>query len=93
MRLMDVVHAVAKDTRLIDIVGLRPGEKRHEALVSEQEAARSIRVGDYTLIAPPDENWSTLPTGTPAVAMTSDAPARFIRAAEMADMIEDAKDV
>jgi UDP-N-acetylglucosamine 4,6-dehydratase len=38
----------------IEIVGVRPGEKQHEVLVTEEEAKRSKRVGgDYFAILPP----------------------------------------
>ena len=32
--------------------GIRPGEKLHECLVSEEEAARTVRRGAYYVIAP-----------------------------------------
>ncbi len=34
------------------ITGIRPGEKLHESLVSDEEAARTITRGDYYVIAP-----------------------------------------
>ena len=34
------------------IIGIRPGEKMHEILVSEEEAPRTVARGDYLAIAP-----------------------------------------
>ena len=49
------------------VTGIRPGEKLHEILVSEEEAHRSIRRGDYFVILPilpelrlPDDGAPTL---------------------------------
>ncbi|EHQ34398.1 polysaccharide biosynthesis protein [Methanoplanus limicola] len=36
----------------IEVTGVRPGEKIHEILVSEEEAHRTIRRGDYYVILP-----------------------------------------
>lgn len=37
----------------IKYIGMRPGEKVHELLVSEEEAPRTTRSGDFYVIAPP----------------------------------------
>lgn len=34
------------------IIGVRPGEKLHESLISEEEASRTVRRGEYWAIAP-----------------------------------------
>lgn len=34
------------------VVGIRPGEKEHETLISEEEAFRSVRRGDYYVVRP-----------------------------------------
>ncbi len=34
------------------VTGIRPGEKLHEILISEEEAHRSVRRGDYFAILP-----------------------------------------
>jgi UDP-glucose 4-epimerase len=36
----------------IEFTGIRPGEKIHEILISEEEIARTIRRGDYYIIHP-----------------------------------------
>ncbi|MGH8548049.1 MAG: polysaccharide biosynthesis protein [Methylococcales bacterium] len=52
-RVLDVAHALI-GKRAIDttITGIRPGEKLHEILVSEEEAHRTILRGDNYVIAP-----------------------------------------
>lgn len=52
-RMSDVAAALVGD-RKIPIVetGIRPGEKLHECLISEEEAVRSFKRGDYYVVAP-----------------------------------------
>lgn len=52
-RVMDIARALI-GSRPIDIkfIGVRPGEKTHEILVSEEEAHRTITRGDYYVIRP-----------------------------------------
>ena len=52
-RIADVAMALIEDRAItIDYVGIRPGEKTHEILVSEEEAWRSYDLGDYYVIKP-----------------------------------------
>ncbi len=52
-RVVDIAAALIGN-RTIDtkVVGMRPGEKVHEILVSEEEAPRTTRRGDYYAIRP-----------------------------------------
>ena len=52
-RITDVASALI-GTRSIEMVytGIRPGEKLHEILVSEEERFHTFRRGDYYVIAP-----------------------------------------
>ncbi len=52
-RMIDVAKALVGNRR-VDIVttGIRPGEKIHEILVSEEEAWRAYDIGDYYRIRP-----------------------------------------
>jgi UDP-glucose 4-epimerase len=52
-RMTDVAKALIGD-RKVDIVftGIRPGEKTHEILVSEEEAHRTVARGDHYVILP-----------------------------------------
>lgn len=50
---LDLAHALIGDRDIkVDIVGIRPGEKLHEILVSNEESFNSVRRGDYYVIRP-----------------------------------------
>jgi UDP-N-acetylglucosamine 4,6-dehydratase/5-epimerase len=51
MRMLDLAKAIAQGCE-IETVGVRPGEKLHEALVSEDEARHTVEVGDMYVIEP-----------------------------------------
>src|SRR5216110_2514025 len=63
MKLLDMAQAVAPDCE-IDCMGIRPGEKLHEVLLSEDEARNSVETDDMFVIQPAQswwkkENWKT----------------------------------
>lgn len=47
----DLVRAVAPGCA-VDCIGIRPGEKLHEVLISEDEARGAVRVGDMFVVKP-----------------------------------------
>src|SRR5437660_2681082 len=50
---MDVAKALVGDREIkIEIIGVRPGEKVHEILISEEEVFRTIERGEYYVIRP-----------------------------------------
>lgn len=51
-RIMDICEAVSPGGKA-DIIGIRPGEKLHEALISEDEARHTYDMGDYFVICSP----------------------------------------
>lgn len=52
-RMVDVAAALIGDRNIeIEFTGIRPGEKIHEVLVSEEEAARTFVRGEYMAIQP-----------------------------------------
>jgi FlaA1/EpsC-like NDP-sugar epimerase len=52
-RMIDVAAALIGDQKIeMRVTGIRPGEKLHEILISEDEAHRTIRRGDHYVIAP-----------------------------------------
>jgi UDP-glucose 4-epimerase len=52
-RVTDIVEALIGDRPIeTKITGIRPGEKVHEILVSEEEAHRTVARGDYYVILP-----------------------------------------
>ena len=49
----DIAEALIGDSKIeIRVTGIRPGEKVHEILVSEEEAYRTVERGDYYVIMP-----------------------------------------
>jgi len=57
MRITDLAEALAPNlpTR---IVGIRPGEKLHEALITEDEARNTLETEDRFIITPPHHYWT-----------------------------------
>jgi len=52
-KVTDIAEALIGDQKIETVVtGIRPGEKIHEILVSEEEAHRTIERGDYYVIQP-----------------------------------------
>ncbi len=56
MRIIDLAEAVAPGCP-IEVVGIRPGEKIHESMVSREEARCTVRVGDKWVIQPAYPWW------------------------------------
>ena len=55
MRVVDLAKAIAPKAEL-KYVGIRPGEKLHESLISSDEALMTYDLGDRYMIAPYDLN-------------------------------------
>jgi UDP-N-acetylglucosamine 4,6-dehydratase/5-epimerase len=56
MRVMDMAAALAPDCR-IESIGIRPGEKIHEVLLSEDEARQSVELDGLFVIEPQNHPW------------------------------------
>lgn len=70
MRVVDLARALAPSA-VIDAIGIRPGEKLHEVLVSEDEARNTVESETMFVVKPPETLWEralhyegqTLPDG------------------------------
>lgn len=51
-RVLDIADVMADGVHEVKIIGIRPGEKTHEILVSEEEAGRTVLRGKYYAIMP-----------------------------------------
>ena len=56
MKILDLAQAIAPECD-IDYIGIRPGEKIHESLISEHEAHHTLDVGDMFVILPLHPWW------------------------------------
>lgn len=54
-RILDVAKAIAADAE-IEVIGIRPGEKLNELMISEDDARQTLEFEDYFLIQP-DFGW------------------------------------
>lgn len=58
MKIVDVAGAVAPDLPH-RIVGIRPGEKLHEVMITEDDARMTLELADRYVICPPKADYST----------------------------------
>ena len=56
MNMMDLAKAVAPEAQ-VDIIGIRPGEKLHETLISEDEARTTVELPDMFVVQPASAMW------------------------------------
>ena len=56
MRITDLAKVMAPDCE-VEVIGIRPGEKLHEVLLTEDEARHSKDMGDYFIIEPELRFW------------------------------------
>ncbi len=59
MRITDLAKVIAPDCN-VEIIGIRPGEKLHEVLLTEDEARHSQDMGDYFIIEPELRFWQKI---------------------------------
>jgi UDP-N-acetylglucosamine 4,6-dehydratase/5-epimerase len=57
MKVIDLATAVAPEAQ-IKVVGIRPGEKLHEVLISEDEARVAVELSDMFVVLPALSFWS-----------------------------------
>jgi UDP-N-acetylglucosamine 4,6-dehydratase len=92
MKLVDLAEAVAPGCA-IEFVGIRPGEKLHEVLVSEDEARNAVEMDDMYIIQPAHPWWKqanwvharALPHG---FRYTSDSNEQWLSHQQLQELIE-----
>ncbi|MFJ7732316.1 UDP-N-acetylglucosamine 4,6-dehydratase (inverting) [Lysinibacillus sp. NPDC097231] len=93
MRVIDLAKAIAPGCN-IEIVGIRPGEKLHEAMIMEDDARHTVEFDDYYIIQPEFPWWSkkyaeggkSLPDG---FAYTSDNNIEWLTVEQLSILLED----
>jgi len=56
MRVVDIARAIAPDSKQV-IIGIRPGEKLHEAMISEEDARNTYEYDAYYKVLPAIYDW------------------------------------
>lgn len=91
MKVIDLAKAIAPECQ-IKIVGIRAGEKLHEAMITEDDARRTVEFKDYYVIQPEFPWWSnnimngkTIPDG---FSYTSDLNNDWLSVDELSRLIE-----
>ena len=54
--IVDLARAIAPDAE-IEFIGIRPGEKLHEVLISEDEARSTVELEDMYVVQPATSPW------------------------------------
>lgn len=93
MNMMDLAKTMAPECE-IDFIGIRPGEKLHESMISIDEARQAVELEDRYIILPAhpwwqQDNWSeglTLPDG---FSYSSDTNTFWLSASELQWMIDE----
>jgi UDP-N-acetylglucosamine 4,6-dehydratase/5-epimerase len=92
MRVVDLARAMAPNARL-DTVGIRPGEKLHEEMISASDARSTLDLGDRYVIQPELDFWlpgrlggASVPDGFSYASDTND---RWLSVDELRDMVAD----
>jgi UDP-N-acetylglucosamine 4,6-dehydratase len=57
MKIVDLAEALAPGLPH-EIVGIRPGEKLHEVMITEDDARMTVQLDDRYVICPPIRGWS-----------------------------------
>jgi UDP-N-acetylglucosamine 4,6-dehydratase len=93
MKVVDLASVIAPDAT-IEYIGIRPGEKLHEVLISEDEARHTLELKDMFVVEPPGALWfghewrnkgTSLPEG---FTYASDTNSEWLTVDGIRDLIE-----
>ena len=92
MHVTDLAKAIAPDAELVE-VGIRPGEKLHEEMISPEDSRRTIRQADRYVVGPTLAEWTyRVPAGEPVpdgFAYTSDTNDLWLTVQDLQVMLDD----
>ena len=93
MNIMDLVKSIAPECD-IEIIGIRPGEKLHEAMIMEDDARHTLEFDDYYVIQPELSWWSTTELSggkkiSEGFAYTSDNNTEWLTIEELIELVEE----
>ncbi len=90
MRITDLIEAVAPGAPTYEI-GIRPGEKLHEEMISADDSYRTVRQADRYVVKPTvQEWWFTEPAGEPVepgFSYRSDTNDQWLSPAQLRDLL------
>ena len=93
MRILDLIEAVAPGSETFEI-GIRPGEKLHEEMISSDDSYRTLRQDDRYVVKPTvQEWWFTEPAGEPVpqgFSYRSDTNDQWLTPADLRALIAEA---
>ena len=92
MKLVDMAEAIAPGCE-IEYIGIRPGEKLHEVLVSEDEARNTLELDDMFVIQPAHawwskENWKEARPLPDGFRYASDTNPQWLTSEELQELVE-----
>lgn len=87
MRVTDLAEALAPGAQL-ETVGIRPGEKLHEEMISIDDGRRTVDAGDFYVLLPDAEwwdqnHWADAPAVPAGFRYSSDANAHWLTVDEL----------
>jgi UDP-N-acetylglucosamine 4,6-dehydratase len=92
MRVVDLARAISPDAELVDI-GIRPGEKLHEEMISTEDSRRTLRRDDRYIVLPTLADWGFTPPAGEQVeegfAYTSDNNDEWLGVEEIRGLLEE----
>ena len=90
MRVVDLARAMAPQASL-NVVGIRPGEKLHEEMISAPDSRRTVDMGSYYVIQPEMEWWPEAHLDGEAVpdgfSYASDTNTEWLTVEQLRDMV------
>jgi UDP-N-acetylglucosamine 4,6-dehydratase len=92
MQIIELAEVIAPGCE-IELVGIRPGEKLHEAMISADESSRTFEYENFFMIQPAhvvwsEENWTGGTLVPEGFEYSSDANPSAMSGTELADLIE-----
>ncbi len=93
MKLTDLVEAIAPGAETYEM-GIRPGEKLHEEMISQDDSRRTLLLENRYVVLPTIADWGDFvaPTGKPlpdGFAYRSDTNDLWLTAADIQDLLKD----
>ncbi len=92
MRVVDLAEAISPGSELVEI-GIRPGEKLHEEMISPEDARRTVRQNSRYVVGPTLAEWTYRPPIGDAVedgfSYTSDSNDHWLSVTDLRAMLED----